>query len=672
MAALFFDLLFSVVFAQSSFVSERYTRWNAPNMGRAEQQIIRDAKNRALTGLRGPLFDQIMAFQLSQNSQGMVRSMDIGGNSNEQIVTSLNGYESTQSASADNRYMGFKITHRKDNQETVIYQSSAAEYLSQQPSLSPDSKFLLIVLRSEYTTDFSSTLVFYDLQRGLMRRISKQVSATEAVSFASNTEVMYNVGLNDDRRMQRLNFLNDQTEDSNLMMVSSSLVMHETVLFDNEKNQITLLRAKYDRHDHLYLTTFSGELNGFEILDVTDGYTLLSYMDSATNEFRIVRVNQHSNYAFVMARLNGQNRAISHIRLVGGQIFYVARSQGRVSLNLQASDGRSVGQYSLPACCDVVGVYADSISKQVTVSVESHVRHQEIEFDTYRTLVRLDRVNLDEVMLKDDRNIRYESSVIMVENNLDRVQIPVRITHRAGLNKNGRNPVYMESYGGFADMGGLYPYQKTMVMKYVQAGGVYVAAGLRGGLENGPAWWSTAVRYNRHRTLTDLISVANAMVRQGYTSSDRIVSYGASHGGFVVTAAALMSPQSFGLVIPLNGVMDFIGIEPRWTEEYGDPTTSEYKAYYRSISPLEIEPNLSQLRFFIVVGKNDERVRPAHSYKIHDRLKTVDASKVEMLQVQQGGHLLNSSWTQGELGLFTDSAIWTKIFQFSRLSFPNQ
>src|SRR6185312_1037390 len=168
--------------------------------------------------------------------------------------------------------------------------------------------------------------------------------------------------------------------------------------------------------------------------------------------------------------------------------------------------------------------------------------------------------------------------------------------------------------------------------------------GLRGGDEYGPSWHVDGMKQNKIHTYEDLKAAVEAVVSEGWTTPQKIISTGTSNGGLTVAATALLYPTDFGLVIPIAGVDDLLGKDRMdaqmqgWDYEYGSSTDPQVRPAMTAVSPVENAKNLRQLHFLILDGLDDTRVNHAHSLKLQAALEEL------------GG---NAGWS--ELASFNDA-----------------
>ncbi|WP_233205177.1 prolyl oligopeptidase family serine peptidase [Alkalicaulis satelles] len=223
----------------------------------------------------------------------------------------------------------------------------------------------------------------------------------------------------------------------------------------------------------------------------------------------------------------------------------------------------------------------------------------------------------------------------------DGTMIPYFIVRSAGT--DGPQPTLLYAYGGFQVS--MNPsYSGVMGRSWLENGGTYVLANIRGGGEFGPAWHQAGLRTNRQRIFDDLIAVAEDLIRTGETTAPQLGVMGGSNGGLLTGVMYVQRPDLWGAVIsqvPLLDMMRFhlLLAGASWQDEYGFPDENEdERAFLRSISPVHnVETDGDYPPIFILTSTKDDRVHPGHARKLAFLL---DALGHEMLYYEniEGGH----------------------------------
>jgi len=201
----------------------------------------------------------------------------------------------------------------------------------------------------------------------------------------------------------------------------------------------------------------------------------------------------------------------------------------------------------------------------------------------------------------------------------DGTKIPMFITHKRGVKLTGDNPTFLYAYGGFNIS--INPNFKNYMSVFLENGGVYAVANIRGGSEYGEAWHEQGTQFNKQNVFDDFIAGAEYLISENYTNKNKLAVHGRSNGGLLIGAVMTQRPDLFQVCLPGVGVLDMLRYHQftigwAWAGDYGrsDDNIAHFKNLYR-YSPLH---NVKQKEYpatLITTGDHDDRVVPAHSFK---------------------------------------------------------
>jgi prolyl oligopeptidase len=207
----------------------------------------------------------------------------------------------------------------------------------------------------------------------------------------------------------------------------------------------------------------------------------------------------------------------------------------------------------------------------------------------------------------------------------DGERIPYFVVHRENIKLDGQNPTMLYAYGGFQISE--LPYYPAMAgSAWLERGGVYVLANIRGGGEFGPRWHQAALKHNRQIAFDDFIAVAETLISNGITSSSHLGIQGGSNGGLLVGSVMVQRPDLFGVVVcevPLLDMKRFhlLLAGASWVDEYGNPDDPEDWAALEKYSPYQnVKPGEPFPKVLFTTSTRDDRVHPGHARKMMARM----------------------------------------------------
>jgi len=201
----------------------------------------------------------------------------------------------------------------------------------------------------------------------------------------------------------------------------------------------------------------------------------------------------------------------------------------------------------------------------------------------------------------------------------DETRVPMFIVHKKGLKLNGKNPTYLNAYGGFNIS--ILPSFSSTIIVLLENGGIYAVPNIRGGGEYGEEWHRAGMLLNKQNVFDDFIAAAEYLIKEKYTSKDKLAIAGASNGGLLVGACMTQRPDLYKVAFPAVGVLDMLRYHKftvgwGWVVEYGSSDKEENFKNLYSYSPLHnIKDSAAYPATLVTTADHDDRVVPANSFK---------------------------------------------------------
>jgi prolyl oligopeptidase len=224
----------------------------------------------------------------------------------------------------------------------------------------------------------------------------------------------------------------------------------------------------------------------------------------------------------------------------------------------------------------------------------------------------------------------------------DGTRVPYFMVAPKGLELSGKNPTLIYAYGGF-EVSQRPGYSATIGMDWLETGGVFVLANIRGGGEYGPAWHLQAQRENRQLSYDDFYAVAEDLIDRGVTTPRHLGIRGGSGGGLLVGMLFTQRPELFNAVVCQVPLLDMYRFDKllagaSWVEEYGDPDNPEDWAWLQNYSPYHnLDPDQDYPRVFFTTSTRDDRVHPGHARKMVAKMNAMGKPNLYYENIE-GGH----------------------------------
>ncbi len=236
---------------------------------------------------------------------------------------------------------------------------------------------------------------------------------------------------------------------------------------------------------------------------------------------------------------------------------------------------------------------------------------------------------------------RFETRATFYQSK-DGTRVPIFITARKGIAKDGSHPTLLYGYGGF-DIS-LTPFYSPAVAAWLELGGVYAVANLRGGGEYGEVWHHAGMLEKKQTVFDDFLAAAEFLVSEGYATPRTLAIQGGSNGGLLVGAAMTQRPELFGVALPAVGVMDMMRYQrftggKYWAVEYGSSDDSSDVGYLLAYSPLHnLKVGTCYPATLVTTADHDDRVVPGHSFKFAATLQAAQGCpRPTLIRVETSG-----------------------------------
>ena len=307
-----------------------------------------------------------------------------------------------------------------------------------------------------------------------------------------------------------------------------------------------------------------------------------------------------------------QQNVLNNADVINRQLILTYSQDASDHAYLYGLDGRQIREVKLPSVGSV-GFTGDEREPECFYTFTS--------FTVPGTIYRYDMAT-GESTLYAKPNVKFQQEDYTSEQvffqSKDGTRIPMFLTYKK--NVKSPRPVYLYGYGGFNIA--LVPSFSANRIPFLEQGGIYAQVTLRGGSEYGEEWHLAGTKMQKQNVFNDFIAAAEWLIREGYTTNEKIAIVGGSNGGLLVGACMTQRPDLFRVAIPQVGVMDMLRYHKftigwNWASDYGTSEDSrEMFEYLRGYSPLHnLKPGTSYPATLVTTADHDDRVVPAHSFK---------------------------------------------------------
>ena len=376
-----------------------------------------------------------------------------------------------------------------------------------------------------------------------------------------------------------------------------------------------------------WLTIEPGQDKTLTVIDTTDDGCLLVYTSDSAPRYRLVKIDpKHpEREAWTEVIPESAEGVLTAVYPAADRLIALYERDAAHHAYVYDRQGHQVGEIKFPTYGSA-GFSTSKKSPEVYYSFSSFTYPAEIYSLNLNTLESIP-VHATKVAGLNPQD--YVTEQVFYPS-ADGTKVPMFITYKKGLKKDGTNPVYLYGYGGFNVS--LNPGFSPSRMLWLENGGIYAQANLRGGAEYGDAWHTAGTKMQKQNVFDDFIAAGEYMVNQGWTTPELLTIEGGSNGGLLVGAVVNQRPELFRVAIPRVGVMDMMRyhlftIGWNWASDYGTADDSpEMASYLLGYSPLHTIKNdgTPYPAIMVTTADHDDRVVPAHSFKYAAALQAAD------------------------------------------------
>lgn len=384
----------------------------------------------------------------------------------------------------------------------------------------------------------------------------------------------------------------------------------------------------------------------------TPNSNLITLVDNFDNDHSVI--DSEDDLLFIMTNYNAANKKIVTTKFskieqnnwvdlipetknvlnitTGGGYIFAEYMKDAVSMVLQYDHkGNQIREINLPGIGSSGGFSGKKEDKSLYYSFTNYTTPSSIfKFDPKQGTSEVYKEPKVDFNSQD-----YESKQVFY-NSKDGTKIPLIITYKKGIKLNGKNPTILYGYGGFNIS--LTPSFSVVNAAWLEMGGVYVVANLRGGGEYGKPWHDAGTQLKKQNVFDDFIAAAEYLITENYTSSDYLAIRGGSNGGLLVGVTMIQRPDLMKVALPAVGVLDMLRYHTftsgaGWAYDYGTSEQSkEMFDYLNHYSPVHnVKKGVNYPATLITTGDHDDRVVPAHSFKFAAELQEKQTGEAPVL-----------------------------------------
>jgi prolyl oligopeptidase len=409
---------------------------------------------------------------------------------------------------------------------------------------------------------------------------------------------------------------------------------------DGEHLVITIAVGTDDRYSivHQDLTDAAAEpvmiIEGFDhdyrfVGNIGDDLYFRTNDGAPRNRLIVINAGQpgRDNWREIIAE---SEDVLDDVNLVGGKIITTYMQDAKTVVKVLDIEGTQTGTVDLPGIGSASGFGGRFTDRETFFAFSS--------FNSPTTINRLDiETGTVEVFRAPDVAMNPDDYIVeqVFYTSKDGTRVPMFISRRKDVVPDGNTPTMLYGYGGFNIS--MTPSYSTTRLTWMDMGGIYAVANLRGGGEYGQEWHQAGTKLNKQNVFDDFIAAAEYLISEGYTNPSRLAIFGGSNGGLLVGAVLNQRPDLFGAAIPAVGVMDMLRFHNFtagrfWTDDYGSSDDPEEFGALLKYSPYHnIRAGGKYPAVMVTTADTDDRVVPGHSFKYTAALQEAQAGDAPVL-----------------------------------------
>lgn len=532
--------------------------------------------------------------------------------------------------SHDGKYIAYCLsTHGSDWQEIRVRNVDTAED-------EPDS---LVHVR------FSSIAWLPDNSGFYYRRFPDP--STVSKEEEGNNSKVYLHKLGTDQKEDELIF--EQPEQKELMhspMISDDknyIVMH---VFHGTASENRVYIMKLDGKNEVTKLLDEQDATYYYITNDGDDFYFMTNLDAPNG--RLIKINlQNSERENWEEIIPEQDNVIDNFLYVNGKFISAFLQDAHSKLFVYDKSGNPIGEIKLPFIGSLTEITRNKDEDNIYFGLTSFLHPTTIYEYNFKD---------EKLSVLEQADFPVDTDQFITEQvfypSKDGTKIPMFITRLKDLPFNGNNPTILYGYGGFNIS--MTPAFSPAILRWLEKGGIYAVANLRGGNEYGEEWHKAGMLENKQNVFDDFISAGEWLIEAKYTKKEKLAIMGGSNGGLLVAACMVQRPDLFGAVICRVPVIDMLRyhkftIGRYWISEYGDPDNPEHFPFLYAYSPLHnVKEGETYPPILLATAESDDRVVPAHAKKFAATLleKASEESKIILRLESKAGHGLGKPTTK--------------------------